>query len=138
MELLQPVKVNINEENYTTYITARQHPIIADEPLDIGGQDKGATPYELILSSLGSCTAITLRMYAQNKKWDLLGLEIELNFTQEVIDNVKKTTFYRDIIFQGNLDQLQKERLLQIAKACPIAKIISGEIEIISKEKVIV
>ena len=69
MELLQPVKVNINEENYTTYITARQHPIIADEPLEIGGQDKGATPYELLLSSLGACTAITLRMYAQNKKW---------------------------------------------------------------------
>jgi putative redox protein len=135
LELKEPVKVFIGEENYMTHVDIRQHKIIVDEPETLGGKDQGATPNELLLASLGACTVITLKMYSQNKKWDLQKVNAELNLFSEVVDGQKKTTIFRNISLTGNLDETQRERLLQIAKACPVAKMLSGTIEIESKLK---
>jgi putative redox protein len=135
LELKEPVKVSVGDENYLTHIKMRHHKIVADEPETLGGKDEGATPYELLLASLGSCTVITLKMYSQNKKWDLHKVNAELNLFSEVVDGQKKTTIFRNISLEGNLDETQKERLLQIAKACPVAKILAGKIEVESKLK---
>jgi putative redox protein len=134
MQLEQPVTIQSTTENFETLIKVRQYQFIADEPIDLGGKDKGPTPYELLLGSLGACTVITLKMYAQNKNWNLQDVHVSLNFSSEVIEGKKKTTFHREIKLDGELDTTQRERLIQIAKACPVAKIISGEVEIITQE----
>lgn len=66
---MHTVKASTTEENYQTLLTAGQHQIVADEPIDNGGKDTGFTPKELLASSLASCTAITLKMYADRKDW---------------------------------------------------------------------
>lgn len=128
--LEKDVIVNISSQNYLTNIQAGKHLLTADEPISKGGADEGATPYELLLASLGSCTVITLRMYAQNKKWEIGNVQVRLNMEQVQRDTERITVIQRNNSFSDNLDQEKKERLLSVAKACPVAKIISGTIEI--------
>lgn len=128
--LQQNVNISLGTEKYTSKINARTHELIADEPTDIGGADKGFAPYELLLASLGSCTAITMKMYAERKEWGLEAVDVSLNMEQEETKTGKHTVFLRTIKIQGNLDLKQKERLLAIAKQCPVAKILKGQIEI--------
>ena len=78
------LSVRIGQENYTTHISIRDHEYLADEPPSLGGKDSGPSPYELLLSAVGACTAITLRMYANRKQWPLE--EVNVHLTQEKID----------------------------------------------------
>lgn len=128
--LEQDVHISLGTEKYTTQINVRTHTLIADEPTTIGGADKGFAPYELLLASLGSCTAITIRMYADRKEWDLKHIDVILNMEQEETKTGKHSVFHRALKLEGNLDIKQKERLLAIAKQCPVAKILKGQIEI--------
>ena len=132
MEKLLPndVFIALGTEKYTTKITTRTHQLIADEPTVLGGVDQGFAPYELLLASLGSCTAITMRMYADRKGWDLQHIDVQLGLEQENTKEGKHTFFNRAIKLTGNLDEKQKERLLAIAKQCPVAKVLNGKIEI--------
>ena len=115
---------------YRTNITSKHHRWHADEPEDLGGQDTAPTPYELLLSALGSCIAITLRMYAARKTWDLQGLTVALTLSQEKKqDGNLVTHIKRQFSFDGNLDDDQKERLIQIAAICPVSKMLTNTIE---------
>jgi putative redox protein len=131
--LEQGVSISLGKQNYATQIQARTHKLVADEPLKAGGTDTGFAPYELLLAGLGSCTAITMRMYADRKEWDLQHIDVKLNMEQETTTTGKHTVFSREIKLTGNLDDKQKERLLSIAKQCPVAKILNGQIEINSR-----
>jgi putative redox protein len=105
------------------------HRWLADEPLDDGGANVGPSPHRLLLSALGACTAITVRMYAARKAWPLEGIEVELAFNPDG-KPASGSDIRRSIVLRGTLDEAQRERLLQVANACPIHKVLTGEIRI--------
>lgn len=121
------VKVSLENQQFQTTIQARTHTFWADEPAELQGTDTGATPTEYFLASLGSCTAITLRMYADRKGWDLQKIEVELS--SEKGEN-NHTNIQRNIILKGNITDEQHTRLLQVANACPVHKMLSNPIHI--------
>lgn len=127
------VKVFLGNEKYTSRIDTVNHVFLADEPEEDGGLDKGPAPYQLLLASLGSCTAITVKMYADRKNWPLENIHVTLNMEQEETPQGKRTVFIRSLQLNGALSQEQQQRLLAIAKACPVAKILAGTIEIDSR-----
>lgn len=124
------VKVIIGKEKYTTTINIEPHQIIADEPTDLGGQDLGPDPLELLLSSLGACKAMTVRMYADRKEWALESVEIALSVGEQKSEHQETTFINCHIKFIGDLDDKQRQRLLMIADRCPIHKKLSNPIVI--------
>lgn len=123
--------IELDESKYKTKVFAGGHLIYADEPADLGGTDEGMTPGALLLASLGSCTAITLRMYADRKEWNLTGIKIHLAIAEEQ-EMSKETRITRKIEFSGDLNDEQRKRLMLIADKCPIHKILSNPIQVIS------
>jgi len=115
------VTVSLGAADFPTSIDARGHTIAADEPEDKGGTDTGPEPFELLLASLGACTAITLRMYARRKGWPLDGVTVGVALDNDGAGGVVSVT----IGCQGALDDTQRARLLQIANACPVHKAIT-------------
>lgn len=122
------VKARIAQEQYQVKIEANGNTIIADEPINEGGLNKGFNPNELLAASLAACTSITLRMYANHKKWELQEVHVDVNLEWDKTTN--KTTINRNIKLIGNLDDAQRTRLLAIANACPVHKILSNTIQI--------
>jgi putative redox protein len=112
---------------YATALTLGPHPAIADEPAELGGGDTGPTPDEIVLSALGACTAITLRMYAQRKQWPLEEVRVELSYLER---GKERSVIERRVHLQGPLDGEQRERLLQIANACPVHRLLTGQVEV--------
>lgn len=105
------------------------HSWLGDEPPDMGGANAGPDPTRLLLSSLGACTVITLQMYAARKQWPLAAVHVELQFNPAG-KPAGGTDITRRIDVQGELTDEQRARLLQIANACPIHKVLTGEIRI--------
>ncbi|MCE9506758.1 MAG: OsmC family protein [Alphaproteobacteria bacterium] len=113
------------EENgqglYTQDVKTTHHHLIADEPADIGGSDRGPAPYELLLAALGACTSMTVRMYARQKQWDLQRVAVRLTHKKEPdAENKKRDVISRDITVEGGLDEAQRQKLLEIANKCPL------------------
>lgn len=121
----------LDKSHYKTKVYAGGHFIYADEPEDLGGTDEGISPGALLLASLGSCTAITMRMYADRKNIPLDAIKIELAICKEE-EMSKSTTISRKIELTGQMDDSQRERLMQIADKCPIHKILSNPITILT------
>jgi putative redox protein len=119
----------IGKDHFRTEIITGAKMVIADESEDLGGTNQGPAPGEFLVVSLASCTAITVRMYADRKKWPLDKISVEVNF--EKMDN--KTIFSREVSLEGALDEEQRNRLLQIANACPVHKTLTNPIEINTK-----
>ncbi|MTG99148.1 OsmC family protein [Myroides albus] len=123
------VKAVLGKELYYTEVVAGNNQLITDEPKELGGGDKGFNPFELLATSLASCTAATLRMYADRKAWDLGNIEIEVNLQQ--LKEQNKTLLVRTVRFgNADLDVDQLKRLDIIANKCPVHKALEGEIEI--------
>lgn len=130
--------VTHTEGEYRTEISAGRHSLVADEPTSVGGRDSGPTPYDYLLSALGSCTGMTLRMYADRKEWPLDNVTVHLSHEKvhaddcEHCDTVdgKIDRIERDIELQGDLDPDQRERLLEIANKCPVHRTLHSEIDI--------
>jgi putative redox protein len=119
----------ITDEVYRTELVARTHKLVADEPEEEGGKDLGPRPGDFYRMSLASCTAITLRMYANRKNFDVK--KIEVSVSSEAAEG--KTILHTNIKISGNLDEAQHNRMLQIAKLCPVHKVLTNPIEIITK-----
>ncbi|WP_432709463.1 OsmC family protein [Pedobacter sp.] len=123
----------IDESHYRTKVYSGGHFIYADEPLSMGGTDEGMSPAALLLASLGSCTAITLRMYADRKQYKLSAIKIELAMAPEATIDAG-TVINRSITLQGDLTETERTRLIQIADKCPIHKMLSNPIQIVTSE----
>ncbi|MFC0513046.1 OsmC family protein [Mucilaginibacter angelicae] len=125
------VKATLGTEKYYTEVIAGENRLITDEPVESGGGNKGFNPYEILATSLASCTAATLRMYVDRKGWDIpeINVEVELkNFPQT------HTVQFTSVINFGDIE-IEKDLALKIhkiAEACPVHKILTGTIEVIT------
>ncbi|MGY0799574.1 OsmC family protein [Lysobacter sp. A286] len=106
----------IGTDNYRVDVAAGHHTLVADERKAHGGSDSGPTPYEHLLSGLGACTAITLRMYAERKQWELQRVRVELRF----IRHGDAARIERIIALEGTLTDEQRARLADIAERTPV------------------
>jgi len=130
------VEVVIGREHYRTRINIHGHELTADEPRTLGGGDCGPTPYDLLTASLGACTAITLRMYADRKQWPLEAVQIALRHAKVHGDDCRDCgrqghamdRIERDIRLHGALTEAQRQRLLEIADRCPLHRSLQGRI----------
>ncbi|ASZ12777.1 OsmC family protein [Chitinophaga pendula] len=118
---------------YQVNVSARGHHWLADEPVEVGGADTAPQPGELLLSSLGACTAITLQMYANRKQWPLENVKITLRFNKADKPDGDTTVIDREIALFGPLSAEQQQRLMQIADACPIHKVLTHPVIIQTK-----
>lgn len=133
------VTARIGEHGYRTEIEAGGHTIIADEPIAEGGTDQGPTPYDLLASAVGACTAMTLRMYADRKKWPLQGVTVHLrhgrNYAADDRDcedaPVRMDAIERRVEFEGPLSEEQKQRLIEIADRCPLHRTLEAGVKIV-------
>ena len=116
----------IGTDTYKTELKARTHSVIGDEPPDVGGTDLGPRPGDFIRMGLASCTAITLRMYANRKKMDVRKIQVTVSNGP----TTDKTVYQTDIQITGNISEEDRARLVQIAKKCPVHKILTNPIEI--------
>ncbi|AJC21179.1 OsmC family protein [Pandoraea pulmonicola] len=124
------VTAHLGAAGYTTHLTDGKHEWVADEPATLGGADIGPAPAALLLSSLGACTSITLQMYARRKEWPLKDVKVTLAMNPEGKPPAGTTQITRQIELAGDLSEEQRQRLLEIANACPIHKVLSGTIAI--------
>ena len=135
------VVVKLGEEGFTTDILAGRHGLIADESEELGGNDFGPSPYELLGASLGACTAMTLQMYAKRKGWDVKDVRVHLSHNKHYRDDCndcdkvtsKIDTFERIIEIEGNLTEEQRQRMLMIADKCPVHRTFHGNVEVVTK-----
>ena len=127
--------VTLTTKNYLAEAKIRNHFVVIDEPASIGGDDNAPTPVEYLLTALGSCVAITLRMYAEKKKWDLGKINVEVYQKDELKPEGLQKSIVEEISFEKELSEEQKDKLLEIAVKCPVAKLIKGETKITSKLK---
>ena len=116
-------KVVLTNRNYLAEAKMRNHFAVIDEPIALGGGDNAPTPVEYLLTAIGGCVAITLRMYSERKGWELG--EITVNVTQNNDEN--GSFLLEEISFEKEIKDEQRTKLLEIAGKCPVARMIKGE-----------
>lgn len=129
------------DDGFTTQMKVGSHYMAADEPIDVGGSDFGPSPYELVSAGLSACTAMTIQMYIRRKGWKLENVEVHTSYGKEhAVDcenceseGSKIDTFQREIRLQGDLDEKQKARIMEIADKCPVHRTLHSETQIITK-----
>lgn len=129
---------SISGARFTQEIDAGGHALLADEPEAYGGAARGPGPYDYLLSALGACTSMTLRLYAERKGWALEAVEVRLSHArihardcgdcetvEGMLDEIQST-----IRLTGDLDDAQRDRLMEIAERCPVHRTLSSEVRI--------
>jgi putative redox protein len=126
-EKVADATATIGTDRYHVDLQAGRHGLAADEPAEHGGADTGPPPFGLLLSGLGACTAITLRMYADRKSWPLEGVDVQLAYTVK-----DRTTRWidRQITLRGPLGDDQQTRLAEIAEKTPVTRAVRAGTEI--------
>ncbi len=127
-----PVSITLSAGTRTN-ISIRRHEFHSDEPLEAGGSDSAPTPGELMLGALGSCMAITCKLYAGRKGWDLTGVEVALDYERfrgrDYLAHAGDELYVHEVrealVFHGDLDDKQRARLREIAGKCPIHRLLA-------------
>ena len=117
------------ESTFAVTIDVSGHGLMGDEPAEAGGKDLGPAPYDMLLASLGECTAMTIRWYARQKNWPLEKVEVELTHQKQKIDGqpFKVDVFNKKITLHGpQLDADQRAKLIEIAAKCPVQRTLEG------------
>jgi uncharacterized OsmC-like protein len=135
---VRSVVVRGSAAGFAQEIVAGPHRMAADEPVSVGGTDTGSSPYDLLLAALGTCTSITIGMYARRKGWPLEEVTVNLRHSkihasdcaecetkEGILDRIE-----RDIHFAGSLTNEQRFKLLEIANKCPVHRTLTSEIVI--------
>jgi putative redox protein len=139
-----PTIVEVEETRsgrFTNVMRDGRHVLTADEPAGVGGNDAGPGPYELLLMSLGACTSMTLRMYAELKKLPLERVRVKLSHrkihAQDCVEcetrEGKLDEITREITLEGALTEEQRKRMLEIADKCPVHRTLISEVRILSR-----
>ena len=123
------VKEN-KQGRYQQDILSGKHHLIADEPSHMGGDDAGPAPFDFLLSGLGACTSMTLRMYAERKGLDLRQVIVELAHHKVEIDGQSRDCIERRITLEGELTPEQRQRMLEIANKCPVHRALSQSFQL--------
>jgi putative redox protein len=133
-------EVHVSEGNakFLREVTSDDHAWLADEPKRVGGDNLGPDPYEHLLAALGTCTSMTIRMYANHKQWPLESVDVQLEHSREHAEdcahcddqNARVDVLSRSIRLGGALDETQRARLLEIADRCPVHKTLEGELRV--------
>lgn len=134
-KVLATAEVINNGNQYTSEVSINQHDLLADEPIEKGGEDLGPAPGDYLCAALASCKAITLRMYAQRKKWEVEKIKVKVNLLKGDQNSIVQNTFVCELSFTGNLDEEQLRRLEVIANSCPLHKLLSKPNQIVTKLK---
>jgi len=126
----QGVIVEGDASGFAQRITAGVHRFTADESLASGGTDTGPDPFQLLLAALGSCTSMTVALYARRKQWPLERVRVELAHSKidGHLDRIE-----RAIDFDGPLSTDQRRRLLEIAEKCPVHRTLTSDIHIVTR-----
>ena len=127
--------LNLKEDNFTTSIQTKKHNFIADEPASIGGNDFGPSPYDFLSAGLATCTVMTLKMYAERKKWDLREVYAYITYSKKHSDDLmldldkpkRIDHLQKRLKFIGDLDGVQKAKLKEIASKCPVHRSLLSE-----------
>ena len=120
------VTANIGTDDYKVDVRAGHHTFVSDEPEKIGGNDAGPAPFQLLLGALGSCTAITLRMYAKRKGWPLESAEVAMRHLKDG----DTTRIERVLTLSGDLTDEQRARLADIAERTPVTLAIKNGVAV--------
>ena len=122
-------------------VLAGPHQFVSDEPTSVGGTDSGPTPYDLLLAGLGSCTSMTIAMYARRKQWALERVTVRLRQSRVHAEDCAAcetriatlTLIERDIELEGVLDEEQRAQLLAIANRCPVHQTLTSRMNITTR-----
>ena len=109
---------------YTSGIQVHQHELIVDEPLEKGGEDLGPAPGDYLCAALASCKAITLRMYAARKKWNVEEIKVKIDLLKDEQVSMANNKFLCELNFKGDLNEDQIKRLTEIADRCPLQRLL--------------
>ena len=131
-KVIASVEAQNSGDTYTTQVTMGKHRLVADEPIAVGGQELGPTPGDYLCMSLASCKAITLRMYAQRKNWEVGEIRVKASLVKGEGEASGLNTFYCSVHFTGSLSEEQLKRLLEIAKKCPIDRLLIKPSEVVT------
>ena len=139
--MTRAVFVKGGEVRYVQTVSVGHHLFQADEPFDVDGRDAGPNPFELLLAALGTCTSITVRMYADRKGWPLEDVQVRLAYATvqaedcdtrndgaELVDGIQE-----ELIVVGDLSEAQRRRLAEIAARCPVHRTLGSPISICTR-----
>lgn len=114
----------LGAENYLMEVKTTKHTVMVDEPESIGGSDQHPNPAQYVLSALASCTAITIKMYANNKGWDVGNINVDVKMKEVISSGKPIKSIVKTLQFENSLDKERIERLLTIGSRCPVSKLL--------------